>query len=64
MAAAPSVISEQSVRRSGSAMYGLLSDTVLQCSKLIALCICARGLLNALAWFFAAIYAIDISGLW
>ncbi|MNP81449.1 hypothetical protein D3C76_1798050 [compost metagenome] len=49
IAAAPSVTSEQSVKRSGWAMQGLLSDTVLQCSKLIALCICAKGLAMALA---------------
>ncbi|MNR17171.1 hypothetical protein D3C85_1338150 [compost metagenome] len=64
IAAAPSLISEQSVRRSGGAISGLPWDTLLQCSKSITRCICARGLAMALAWFFTAIAAIEAKGLW
>ena len=64
IAAAPSLISEQSVSRRGAAISGLLGDTWLQCSKSITRCICASGLAMALAWFFTAIAAIDASGLW
>ena len=43
-AAAPSVTSEQSVRRNGGAISGFLSLTWLQASNENAFCMCASGL--------------------
>ena len=61
-AAAPSVISEQSDKRSGGAISGFLSETVLQASKLISRCMCARGLASALWWFLEAMAAMAGKG--
>lgn len=56
-AAAPSETSEQSVLRSGAAIIGFLSLTVLQNSKPRSRRMWAHGLATPLAWFFAAMRA-------
>ena len=61
-AAAPSLIREQSLSRSGGATSGFVSLIDAQCSTESGLCICASGLDMALMWFLLAIRAIAGNG--